>query len=101
MLFFKKLVEFQEMETARFVLSAEFYLETQWKSMPAMVLLENHVFPSFLAKSNLFKGLFCQRWQKVTFWSLYGPFRDTFLQKVSRLGWFNEGFRSVFSDTEK
>ena len=48
------------METVRFVFSVKFYLEMQWKSMPAVVFREKVITPGKPDKSNLFKGLFCQ-----------------------------------------
>ena len=84
-------MENQEMETVTFVLLTKFYSVFQWKSTLLMVFLENHVFLTFLVESNLFKGLFYQRCQKDTFQSLFSHFLLTFLQKVTGLGWFNEG----------
>ena len=69
--------------------------------MLLVVFSENHGFLNFLTKSNLFKGLFCRKCQKVTFWSLFGHLLVTFCQEVTGLGWFNEGYVQLFSVPEK
>ena len=91
MLFFQKVVENWKVGTATFGKTLEFYLENQWKSMLVPVFPDSPVFPELLTESNLFKGLFYGKCQKVTFWWFYCHLLVTFWRKVTGLGWFDEG----------
>ena len=81
--------------------SIKFYSVFQWKSGHLRVFRENTVIPRKLTESNLFKGLFCQRCVKWPKGDIIDTFLVTFWQKVTRLGWFNEGYGTVFFRQEK
>ena len=89
------------METVSSVFSAEFYSVSTCKSSWLVVFLENYGIPYFLGKSNLFKGLFCQRCEKGPFRCFSCHFPVTSWQLLARLGWFNEGYGIVLFRLEK
>ena len=63
-LIFRKGEEKTLLTFVTFGLLTEFHSVSTCKSHRLMVFRENHVFPHFLEKSNLFKGLFCQTCSK-------------------------------------